>query len=251
MWNDIYSFCKVRNRGGAHTNGLETQPRIDWILDFCKSNGIKYELDVFQNKRFPNNNFYNIILRGSGDLLLVAHHDIVRPNSDNANDNSASVINALMVKKLKPSQTVILLDGEEPPMMGVGSQRLADMINDGKFGSVKSVLNLELTGKGGKHFFIGNHPGPLLDKIKAKFDPPVVNVPFNDSDILRRNGIDSVVINPLPPLPEGETSIVRTKDGVYLDFSMVFNCHTSKDTVATISPEDMKEFTEEVLLKIL
>jgi hypothetical protein len=41
---------------------------------------------------------------------------------DNANDNSASVINAIMIKKLLPSINVILLDGEE--FGGIGSQRV-------------------------------------------------------------------------------------------------------------------------------
>jgi hypothetical protein len=43
--------------------------------------------------------------------MVVAHHD-VNNKIDNANDNSASVINAIMIKKLLPSINVILLDGE-------------------------------------------------------------------------------------------------------------------------------------------
>jgi hypothetical protein len=42
--------------------------------------------------------------------MVVAHHDVNK--IDNANDNSASVINAIMIKKLLPSINVILLDGE-------------------------------------------------------------------------------------------------------------------------------------------
>jgi hypothetical protein len=47
-------------------------------------------------------------------------------------------------------------------------------------------------------FFIGNYPGKLSNHIKLLFDCPVVDTPFNDSVIFRRNGIDSVVINPIP-----------------------------------------------------
>jgi hypothetical protein len=32
---------------------------------------------------------------------------------------------------------------------------------------------------------------------------------------------------------------------------MLFHCHSTKDTVATIDPADMKEFVEDVVLKIL
>jgi hypothetical protein len=32
---------------------------------------------------------------------------------------------------------------------------------------------------------------------------------------------------------------------------MLYNCHSSKDTIDTISVSDMKEFVEDVVLKIL
>jgi len=54
----------------------------------------------------------------------------------------------------------------------------------------------------------------------------------------------------LPPLNEGKSS-VKWKDDTYLDFSMLYNCHSSKDTISTISVDDMKEFVEDVVLKIL
>jgi hypothetical protein len=68
---------------------------------------------------------------------------------------------------------------------------------------------------------------------------------------MRQAGIDSTVINPLPVLPEGETSPIQFNDGSYLDFSLLMNCHSTKDTLSSISPADMKEFVEEVILKIL
>ena len=77
-----------------------------------------------------------------------------------------------------------------------------------------------------------------------------MKTPYNDSVTLRRNGIDSCVINPLPPLKEG-TSNVKWDDDTYLDFSMLWNCHSKRDTIDTISPIDMKEFVEDVVLKIL
>ena len=36
-----------------------------------------------------------------------------------------------------------------------------------------------------------------------------------------------------------------------MDYSMLYNCHSSKDTIDTISVDDMKEFVEAVVLKIL
>jgi hypothetical protein len=236
----------VRNLGGTYSNSNEPTPRVQFLMQLLESEGIDYELDIYQSK---GNTCFNIILKGDSDRMIVAHHDIVNPNIDNANDNSASVINAIMIKKLMPHMNVVLLDGEE--CGGLGSQRVSDQINEGYFDTIDWVLNLELTGKGGKYFFIGNYPGKLTDHIKSIFDCPITNTPYNDSVTFRRNGIDSVVINPIPPLNEGKTSSVKWDDNTYLDFSMLYNCHSYRDTIDTIDINDMKEFVEDVVLKIL
>ena len=246
MYNKIYDFCKVRNLGGTYSNSNEPTPRVKFLMQLLESEGIDFELDTYQSR---GNTCFNLILKGDSNRMVVAHHDIVNPNIDNANDNSASVINAIMIKKLMPQVNVVLLDGEE--CGGLGSQRTSEQINDGYFGQIDWVLNLELTGKGGKYFFIGNYPGKLSDHIKSIFDCPITNTPYNDSVTFRKNGIDSVVINPIPPLNEGKTSSVKWNDTTYLDFSMLYNCHSSKDTIDTIDINDMKEFVEDVVLKIL
>lgn len=248
LYDKIKDFCAVRNLGTARLNGNEPTPRVKFLLNLLEGEGIKYELDVFSPSN-DGNSFFNIILRGNSSKMIVAHHDIVNPNVDNANDNSASVINAISTKKLRPDVNVVLLDGEE--IGGIGSRRLGQQIVDGEFGSIDWVLNFELTGRGGKYFFIGNYPGALSDKIEGLFNCPIVDTPFNDSVILRKFGIDSTVINPLPRLEDGKVSQVKFSEGVYLDFKLLFNCHSSKDTLSTISTDDMKEFVEEVVLKIL
>jgi hypothetical protein len=220
-------------------------PRVQFLIDLIHSEDIEYQLDKYETSGTWG---YNIIMKGSSDRMVVAHHDIVNPNIDNANDNSASCINAIMIKKLMPHINVVLVDGEE--CGGIGSQRLSNQILDNEFGNIDWVLNLELTGRGGKHFFIGNYPGKLHEHIKSIFNCPVVNTPYNDSVTLRRNGIDSCVINPLPPLKEG-ISDVKWNSETYLDYSMLWNCHSKSDTIDTICPNDMKEFVEKIILKIL
>lgn len=282
IYEKINDFCKVRNLGNCFKNGVEPTPRVKFLMDLLDSEGIEYELDVFERNsprnesvdrpvnrprlrdfqtfrkekteskeiiQQPVNKFFNIIMRGSSNRMVVAHHDVQNPTTDNANDNSASVINVIATKKLRPEINAVLLDGEE--VGGIGSNRLGLQIKNGDFGNIEWVLNYELTGKGGKYFFIGNYPGPLFDKVKDLFDCPVVSTPFNDAVILRKHGIDSIVINPIPPLTNDKTSQVQAPDGKYLDFSMLFNCHSPKDTLSTISTSDMKEFVEEVVLKIL
>lgn len=248
FYDKIYEFCRAKNIGGAHKNGNSPPPRVLWILDLLNSNNIDYILDEFEDSSFPDNKFYNIFLPGTSLIAVSAHHDIVNPLSDNANDNSASVINAISLKVISPETSIILLDGEEPPMMGVGSRRASKKILSGEYPNIKSVLNFELTGRGGKNFFIGNTGGDLSDKINSIFSPPNISTPFNDSDIFRECGIDSVVINPLPEtLNESRVKY----SGKNLDFSIVYNCHSLKDNINSIDPKDMKEFVEEVVVKIV
>ena len=245
MYQKIYEFCSIRNEGPIFKNDPVVPPnRVIYLLKLLKEEGIQYELDTFE---YRSTSGYNIILRGSSDKMVVAHHDIVNPQTDNANDNSASVINAIMVKKLMPEINVVLLDGEE--VGGAGSDRVSKQILNGEFGNISWVLNFELTGKGGKYFFIGDYPGRLSSHIKSIFDCPIVKTPFNDSVIFRKNGIDSCVINPLPPV-DYETP-VRWDENTYLDFGLLFNCHTPNDMLNTIDVRDMQEFVEEVVLKIL
>ena len=355
VYNEIYNFCSVRNTNGAAQNGTTNVPnRIQFILSLLEKENIPYEVDRFVDKQFKNNFFYNIILRGSDDAtrMVMAHHDVCNPTIDNANDNSCSVINAIAIKKLRPNIHVVLVDGEEPPCMGVGSNHLSAQIKNGEFGNIEWVLNLELTGKGGKNFFIGDHQNSRLRQhIINIFDCPSIPTPFNDASILHRNGIDSIVINPCPilspvvedannepqitfddlmalfsPQDERRFHTLRMKYGrnsfgsrssmfsaidmeddmdyfddeanftdmeknpaeieelkslterykrfeetyrkfakqrgntfqrnvVYkgnnLDLSLLSNCHSSRDTVDTIDPTDMKEFVEEVVLTIL
>ena len=247
MYNKIYDFCKVRNLGSVYKNTTQPTPRVNFIIDLLEQEGIEYILDIFD----VSNTCYgfNIIMKGESSKMVSAHHDINNPNIDNANDNSASIINAIMIKKLKPEINVVLVDGEE--CGGLGSQRISDLINENFFGKIDWVLNLELTGRGGKYFFIGNYPGKLTDHIKSIFDCPVYNTPYNDSVTYRRNGIDSVVINPIPPLNEGRTSQVRWDHNTYLDNSMLRNCHSERDSIDTISVDDMKQFVESVVMRIL
>jgi hypothetical protein len=247
MYNKIYDFCKVKNIGSVYKNGEEPTPRVQFLISLLEKEGIEYHLDKFIS--YKNIPCYNIILKGNSSRMVVAHHDIVNPTIDNANDNSASVINAIMIKKLMPHIHVVLLDGEE--VGGLGSQRVSDQINEGYYGNIDWVLNLELTGKGGKYFFIGNYPGNLYDHIKSLFDCPVVRTPYNDSVTFRKNGIDSVVINPLPPLMNGKESPVKWDENTYLDYSLLFHCHNEKDTLQTIDTHDMKEFVEQIVIKIL
>jgi hypothetical protein len=248
--NSINSFCKVRNLAPAIFNGNARTPRVQYIIRLLKRNNITFEVDKFTTYDFmylPENKFFNIILKGNSEYIVIAHHDIANPNSDNANDNSASVINAIYLKSIMPNITVVITDGEE--MGRIGAKRLASQIRDKKFGNVKGVINLELTGIGGDNFIIGNYPGKLMDRVLEIFDPPVIPVPPNDSIEFFNKGIDTILINSLPILKTG-TSRIKTKKG-YLDNSSWYRCHSIKDSIDTIKTEDMKKFVDNVLVRII
>jgi len=239
MYEAIYDLCKVRNVGNVFKNetGVPT-PRVKWILDLLDSKGIKYNLDEFSTERVGS--AYNIVLTGESNKWVTCHHDIVNPDSDNAQDNSCSIINAIMLKQLVPHINIAILDGEE--FGGIGSSHLSNQMNNGNYGVIDWILNLELTGLGGKDFLIcnSNLEGKLSNIIRERFECDTMRVPFNDSVIFRASGFDSLVINPLP----------RKDDGT-LDTGPLWLCHSIRDSVDKISIEDMKVFTEEVLVPIV
>ena len=256
MYSNIYDFCKVRNLGNCFKNGVDPTPRVQFLTDLIESLSIEYELDTFSYSEDiekvsskSKNNFFNIIMPGSSNKMVVAHHDIANPASDNANDNSASCINAIALKRLVPDLNVILLDGEE--VGGIGSEHAAEQIKVGDFGSIDWVLNLELTGRGGDLFFIGNYPGALSNLILSQFECPVFDTPFNDSVLFRRHGIDSTVINPLPKKVKGSRGPSVKMNGFDLDVSILYLCHSMEDSADKINDADMKIFVENVLQKIV
>ena len=209
---------------------------------------------------------HNIICPGNSSLMLTAHHDITGA-SEAANDNSASIINMIAVKMLNPNVNIAFLDGEE--IGGEGSDCMSDEINyadEEYLENIESILNLELTGKGGKRFIVEEIMEyseireliKNMDEFKGNKGIPLpeINVPFNDAVIFRRNNIDAITINPLPPKENGDFRYqaydegIEFTDGVPLDTSIISLCNGIRDTIDTISTQDMREFVEEVLLPI-
>jgi hypothetical protein len=240
----IEGFCKVRNHANALGNNQYYTPRLEFLIALLESAGIPYEVDQFTVGEVP---FYNLIMRGTGTKMVIAHHDVVNTGSDNANDNSASVINAIALKKLSPETHVVITDGEEVGLMG--ARRLAKRISSGDFGWIEWVLNIELSGKGGKNFMIGCHGGKLTDRIVSLFNPPIKRTPLSDCYAMIEYGIDTNVINPLPLLTEGQSDMMNERG--FLDNSSWYLCHSDEDSFDKISIKEMEEFVTEVLLPIV
>ena len=257
----LIEFCNVRAIGTCKNNPTEElPPRAQWIVSKCKELGFEYSVDRWTEEAFP---LYNIYLHGNGPLMLMAHHDIHNPNSENANDNSASIVNALLLKTLKLEVPICFTDAEEFGLFG--AKRLANLIlnkkNEEFAPHARSVLNLELSGRGGGYFFVGRNLGKrslISEFIASLFDNPTYSVPSNDSFILEELGIDSCVINPLPPMTEDQKSgLIGYNDenpivylGEHLDKNVLYLCHSKEDTVSKCSNKDMEEFITEVLYPI-
>jgi hypothetical protein len=284
FYESISDLCQVRNTVPS-SEQIHPSERLHFLTNLLTDLNIPFIVDVFQDEPHypldfqsrpqstrhdrslpdyvdpmyrpswsrPPSNLYNIILPGTSKQMVLAHHDVLNLKSDNANDNSASVINAIAAKRLRPDLTVVLDDGEEPPFMGGGARRLARQIHAGLFGSIDSVINLELTGVGGPHFVIGDTKGHCSDHVELLFQCPRISTPPCDTTILKSLGVDSVVLVTLPPVSSHEPAGRREltlKDGRRLDYQIIYRCHRLEDSIQHVNPAEMKAFVEQVLVPL-
>lgn len=243
-------FCKVRNTNVSFFgNNVETAtPRFNFVKKLLTDLNIPFEVDMWMFE--PTGGYanmlenpvplFNIYLRGTSNKMVMAHHDVMNYKIDNCNDNTASIVNAIACKILNPEVTVAITDGEE--IGGHGSRRVAHKINNGYFGEIEFVANLELTCCGGKNFFTEPYPNSALyKKIMYLFpDTPTMRVPFHDGMILREFGIDSLVLNPLPLDENGK-----------LKTSMLMYCHSPMDTIELANYDEMDIFVRTILTPLI
>jgi hypothetical protein len=204
--------------------GKNHNDRFKLICSILEDNNIEYELDMFCNPVYEGKEFWNIYCYGTSDKWLMAHYDTV--NQYNANDNTASVINIIDLKRMNPELNIAILDGEEPPYFGEGSRRLCSMFRE-KDIFPRWILNLELTGYGDKAV-IGSMDSSLAEMLVKGMDSGVHRFPFSDSDIVRQCGYTS-------------ETIILTMKNMYME--NVAYCHNSNDIYQKISILDMIRFT--------
>jgi hypothetical protein len=232
IYNEIYNLCKIRD-----FNKKQYSNRAKFIVSLLDKHNIEYKIIRTLSEKF-NKYFYNIFCFGSSNKFLSAHYDVANIHVDNANDNSASVINAISYKLKNPSINLIILDGEEPPFMGMGSKYASLYLKKYNI-SVKWILNLELTGVG-EYFFIDKYDTNLAKGILNNFSNAFsVSTPFNDAYIFRQYGIESNVI----------TTINLEDDKP--DMKILYHSHSIEDSIDKISTNDMKNFVDNVIDKIV
>ena len=249
VFNRINEFCmvkeKVDNYDDSYRKTSELSNRLKYIINLVEELGIKYELvsvdyDDYYEDGSPIH-FHNLLLRGGSGRYVSAHYDVFNIDSHNANDNSASVINAIALKVLNPDGNIILLDAEEQPFCCQGSRWQSLWMRSCKevTKKVDFIINLELTGLGGKNFVIAeDDKGDCQETIIKHFNPLVKKLPRNDAYYFRRHTNDAVCLSTYPIIA-GEPNFEHFKRN-----------HKVEDSLDNISVADMKEFVTEVLLPL-
>lgn len=225
--------------------------RVSFLMSELHKSKIRFTTDFFGGSHdsagFVNIEVPFIIDRHDAEtVILIAHHDINNTSSQNCNDNSASVSILLafcnhlkqlyLSERLNNNVVVVWTDCEE--FGGRGSNRLGKKIVNSEFGNVKYVVNLELTAIGDKFWmspYLDN--SELVDRFldvfsKRKDKLSITRVPFNDSVILAKFGIDTVCFG---ILPSAEMDMVN--NGTYCPTWAL--CHREDDTIEKSNADDM------------
>jgi len=250
----IRNFSAVREDQNSIYRYSYQSKRMQFLKQLIKDLGFEYFVDEsfddlsnpLDYDRIPENwdVIRNICLPGTSDVLVIAHYDILNANSDNANDNSASVINALALKYLNPEINIVLTDMEEYGLSGAKALHKGGVLQR-QLKHVKTVIVLELTGFGREicvsdyHGRIPYNPkieeGSLIHEIVENYNGLARKVPTNESYYLQKYYEDCVVVSTFP--------LINNKP----DFKHFAYCHTENDSLDKISFDDMENFVRNFL----
>lgn len=262
----LFELSKINSRSSFSRQEEPRTPRTDYIVEQLKLLNIEYQEDEFLINENSIEKYINIYVKFPAlnpeiteSILFVAHHDIANPNSQNCQDNTASVCNLLefcsLLKGMELNKNIIICftDGEEPASFNSGAGKIGRMHQEKQapFENVLYAINLELTGKGKiiwadfdtyiRQFEDSKLIGVLQNKIENVFR---VGTPFSDSYTLRHNKIDSVCIG----------CFTQEDVDFYTDHKYPPTwrlCHTMDDRFDRISEEDMSEFVNKTLINLL
>jgi len=252
-YEHLYLMCKkVRNPSSSGQGFLNPiTPRLSYIMEALSFQGQSFQLVPF--KKFgwgkQEDNIFsaddkklaNIIVSFKGEkpnlptIIFTAHHDISNPNSENCQDNTASVCNLIHLcaelKKLETSQelkqnvVVGFTDAEE--CGGHGMNNLIEQIQSNTYGNVEAIICLELTANGSEMWVTGleeqSHVSRRIDRsIKGVVSR--VRTPYNESINAKRKGLPAVCIGTLTPKE------MEKVNGVGFGCSTWSLCHSMNDT---------------------
>ncbi len=262
----LQEFSQIRSRSSFQRESNPKTPRVEYIIEQLKNLEVEFQEDEFLINQNSDSKYINIYVKfqstnpeNKETILFVAHHDIANPNSQNCQDNSASVCNLLELcsilkeKELSKNIVICFTDGEEPASFNSGAGKIGRMHQNKEypFENVLYAINLELTGAGKRiwaDFYTAANQfrdskliGVVANKIENVFQ---VNTPFSDSYTFRHYGIDSVCIGLF-----NEFDVESYSNRKYPPTWAL--CHKTDDTIDKISEEDMNYFVNEILLRFI
>jgi len=272
-WLDEMRFVRNEQSSYKPTQSPLTN-RATFIIRALNEIGVQYELDIFDEAGYDLYDYsrpksLNIIVKfcsrsGQPAIAFMAHFDVANINSENCQDNSASVCNLLhLCAKLKnqaigeskniiSQRPVIIVFSDREEAGGTGARYFSGRMLRGDFGNIEYVVNLELTGLGRAVWVDTENTKkwakdkivetPLLLKcgeILGESGYHKVSTPFSDAFVLRRCGVDAVCIGILPV--EEVLEIEKHKGGRQETWSL---CHSETDTIDKCDAQDMQDFTD-------
>ncbi|MDP2692774.1 MAG: M28 family peptidase [bacterium] len=237
--------------------------RVNYIQYQLKQMNVPFETDIFnadnpEKLNMDKPKYVNVyaFFKGSNPsnetIVFLAHHDIANIESENCQDNTASVCNLLHLceilrnTKLNKNVLVAFTDAEEIVSPETcGAKRLAILTRIGMFGNVFKAINLELTANGECLWLSTMRNFPFALELSEKYNGQLVETPYNDAFVLELNGLTSVCIG---TLTENELyTTLRNKPNFCRTWGL---CHTDFDTISNANAEDMKRFVENILVKM-
>ena len=240
-------FSKISSHSSFDVDAPTWTPRLKKIKEFLDESNIAYEIIHYKVPVY-NRDFTNIYISFSKDLnipglIFLAHHDIANKDSENCQDNTASISHLLkLALDLNDNPPPIpihiaIVDSEEHVnLYCCGSQVLSEDINCGKFGDISACINLELTGLG-KHIWVSSFEKfeDICDPYIELFNANKVQTPYNDALVLSLHGIPAMCIG---ILDDYDIDVALNGYGYPNIWGL---CHRMEDTFDKISKEDMDE----------
>lgn len=257
-YDHLYYMCKeVRNDSHSAKGYINPiTPRLSYIISALAIHGINFEFVPlhYLNQSVldsDDNKLANVVVTFKGTdetlptIIFSAHHDIANPDSENCQDNTASVCNLIHLCHLlkqqeeQIAQTVVIAFTDCEEIGGRGMNKLISEIQEGKYGTVGSMFALELTANGNHIWASGTKEhSELHDIIEEGFNTELhfVQTPYNESVNARSVGLPACCIGSL-----ADTEITNALSRGYCNTWAL--CHSERDTFEKSAvKEDMDNF---------
>lgn len=238
----IDELVKVREDENSQYDKGFSSNRFKYITQLLDSFNIEY--DIIRHDINSDITIRNIYISGKSNKLFVSHHDVFDINSENANDNSCSIINLIALRLLNPDVNIAITDGEEIGMLG-GKLILNDLKDH--FPDVNRIMVLELTGIG-QNISITNYNNSKLYKeisdnfnVIIKNDFPTINEAY---EINREKKVET------EKKVEAELVVTAPTINNKINFNHLYDIHSKKDKLSKINKKDMNNFVNNFLLPL-